>query len=146
MGSGCVLAAGASRAGTQAPQEGLQGNLSVAAGRKQLQNAMGTYLVWVSFRQTALPGKNAHRDRREQLELHSMVWTGTARAEHCSEHSPPPVVAAGPNTVHTEDNQQSRDRLRLESDLALCLSMQLPSTGCASSQHPTITQLSMTHK
>lgn len=54
----------------EAPQEGLQRNLSVATGRKQLQNAMRTHLVWVSFRQAALAGKNAHR---EQPELRSTV-------------------------------------------------------------------------
>lgn len=78
MGSGCVCAARASAAGREAPQEGLQSNLSVANGRKQLQNAMRTYLVWVSFRRAALPGKNAHR---EQAELHSMVWTDRQREQ-----------------------------------------------------------------
>lgn len=61
-----------SSAAREAQQEGLQRNLSIATGRTQLQNARRTYLVWVSFRQAAFPGKNAHRAQREQLEFHSM--------------------------------------------------------------------------
>lgn len=78
----------------EAQQEGLHRNLSVATGRTQLQNAMRTYLVWVSFRHAASPDKNAHRAPREQLELHSMVWTGTGRDRQ--------LLRAHPNTVHTE--------------------------------------------
>lgn len=98
MGSGCMFAAGAGRVSKkerssavrrEAQQEGLQQNLSVATGRTQLQNATRTYLVWVSFCQAALPGKNAPGDLREQLELHSMERTGTEGGSSCTEHSPP---------------------------------------------------------
>lgn len=117
MGSGCAFAAGAgsvrgsSSAVREAQQEGLQRNLSVATGRTQLQNATRTYLVWVSFRQAAFPGKNAHGAQREQLELHSMVWTGTdrgrqllraqpstsdgSRSQHCSHRKTTKQVGTG---------------------------------------------------
>lgn len=50
-------------------------------------------------------------------------------------------------TLSTQrSNQASRDRLRVKSDFALCLSLRPHKGGCVSSQHPMTTELSMTHQ
>lgn len=102
--------------------------------------------MWVSFRQAAFPGKNAHGDQRAAwVTLHGMDRDRQGESS-CSEHSPPPVVAAGSTLSTQKNNRASRDRLRVKSDFALCFSIQLHNRGCENSQHPMITQLSMTHQ
>lgn len=110
----------------EAPQEGLQRNLSVATGRKQLQNAMRTHLVWVSFRQAALAGKNAHR---EQPELRSTVWAGQTEG-----------TAAQSTALHSDGSRSQGWNHTVPS-----ASPGSSHRGCEQPA-PTITQLSMTHQ
>lgn len=148
MGSGCVCCRSrqsvkerSSAVRREAQQEGLQRNLSAATGRIQLQNAMRTYLPGSLSRQ-----KCSRRPKRAAwVTLHGTDRDrqGEAAAQSTALHQWWQQV---PTLSTQKNNRASRDGLREKSDFALCLSTQLHKRGCVSSQHPMITQLSMTHR
>lgn len=83
MGSGCVFAAGAGRVSKrEAVQSEERHNRKGCRGIcQQPQAEHNCKMPRGHICQAAFPGKNVPGDQREQLELHSMEWTGTGRGK-----------------------------------------------------------------